>query len=701
MHRGIQRNMTRSLQAFSIILLSALPLAAQTPTLDTSGNSLLNGTYYFRHVIYAVSNQADAQTGFAGDITQAIAVYGNIAFDGNGNYSISGSAQVDDSSSQVGTVALSCYLARTSCTSGTAVAGTYAISSSGYGYVANPIVPADVINGLVSSQNHVFMASSTETGYSYSDVFMAAPVASPVQSNATFSGTYTVAGFFPGGSPVNSANAFFQVTADGNGNLGTVNVSGAYGGGGTTVISQSNANIKYSFLNGAGVVTWPTSSTANFFSGSEYFYFSPDGNFFFGGAPFGGYDIIVGVRNGSGAQNFAGLYYEAGIDQNVSTLQSAGYADFDGYFGSFKALASGDIVAHDRISSIFNSNPVGSSYYDGFTPPVNGTYNSGSFQYAIGANGAIRIGAAVWPGLGITAAVQQPPFTPNQSVYIDPSGVVNAASFAPFTAGIANGEFLAIYGTNLSAQSATAASYPFPTKLANVQVFINGAPAPIYYVTPGQISVISPGSDPYAIANIQVLNNGNASNIVSVPLNNSAPGVFTVENNGIGHAAALHGADLSLVTAANPAAPGETIAVYVNGLGPVFPTPADGSPATGISNVTNAINADIGGTPANVVFQGLAPGYAGLYQVNLTIPSTLTAGTYNMDIGTTTSKGGPDAYSSESIINVGSGAGATSARPAARPAKTLKPTTHRHAVCEALPNQDCTAPSARLRSRQF
>src|SRR6185437_6175754 len=107
------------------------------PTLDPGGNALLKGTYYFRHVLYGVSTQPDSQTGYAGDITQAIAIFGNIDFDGNGNYSISGSAQVDDSSSQVGTVALSCYLAGKSCTSGTAVAGTYVISSSGYGYIAD------------------------------------------------------------------------------------------------------------------------------------------------------------------------------------------------------------------------------------------------------------------------------------------------------------------------------------------------------------------------------------------------------------------------------------------------------------------------------------------------------------------------------------------------------------------------------------
>ena len=673
--------MTRSLQAALLAAFSVVPLAAQT-SFDNSGNALLSGQpagYYFRQVLYGVSTNADPQTGITGDITEAIAVYGNVTFNGDGTYTMSGSTMVDDSSAG-GLIPLSCYLASTSCaaTAGRPVSGTYAIASNGYGYISSPIVSGDFIYGLVSSQNHVFVASSTETTYTYSDMFIAAPLSSPLPSLSTFQGAYSVAGYFPGGSPVNSANAFFQMNADGNGNLGTVNVTGYYGGGGTTPISQSNTNIKYTFSGGAGVVTWPASTSANFFAGPEYFYFSPDGSFFFGGAPQGGYDMIIGVRNGSGSQTFGGLYYEAGLDQDLSALQSSGYANFDGYWGSFRALASGDIIAHDRLNSVFNSGGLGSTYYDSYTAPASASYTdaASSFQYAIGANGTMRLGAGVWPYLGITVAIRQPAFTPNSTVYIDPTGVVNAASFAPFTAGIAPGEFLAIYGTNLTKTSATAASFPFPTTLANVQVLINGVQAPIYYVTPGQISVIAPSSISGSFAQVQIVNDLGTSNTVTVPLNKTAPGVFTAENNGIGHSAALHG-NLTLVNASNPAVPGETIAVYVSGLGTVFPTVADGSPAptTSLSTTTNSISASVGGTGATVSFQGLAPGYAGLYQVNLTIPSSLAAGTYTMDIS------GPDSYTSESIINVGSGVGSASLRPA------LKTTIRKSARLSHTPGQ--------------
>jgi hypothetical protein len=97
---------------------------------------------------------------------------------------------------------------------------------------------------------------------------------------------------------------------NGAGSLGGVTVTGYEGGNGTATLSQSFSNLSYTFSSGAGVISFPTSNTAQFFSGKEFLYFSPDGNFFFGGSPIG-YDMIVGVRNGSGTGNFGGLYYQA------------------------------------------------------------------------------------------------------------------------------------------------------------------------------------------------------------------------------------------------------------------------------------------------------------------------------------------------------------------------------------------------------
>ena len=671
--------------ALFLCAVSALPCAglleAQAPSFDTSGNHFLNGNYYFRQVIYVITKTADTQ-GIVGDIGGAITVYGNISFDGNGNYTIAGGTSGLVLDSSVGaTVPLSCYIARTSCSSGSPVTGTYAISASGYGYIASPVATGDLIYGLVGT-NGVFIASTTETKYSYSDLMVATPLTGATPNNATFNGSYSVAAYSPGVSPLNSEDAFFQLNADGNGNLGTVSVTGYYGGGGTTPISQTNTNMKYFFSGGAGVITFPTSTTANFYSGQEYLYFSPDGSFFVGGSPLG-YDIMIGVRNGSGTQNFAGTYYEAGIDQDLSALQATGAVNFDGYYGSFNTTATGTIIANDRLNSPFNSSAYGLTFTDSFTPPVTGTYTdaASSFQYTVGANGAVRVGAGSWPYLSISVAIQAPAFPPTTPVYINPTGIVNAASFAPFTAGIAPGEFLTIYGTNLAPSTVVSSSVPYPTILGGVQVLVNGAATPLYYVTAGQVAFIMPAAYPYNLAQIQVINNNLASNIVTMPVNKTVPGIYTIPSSGIGNAAVVDTNTGKIVNSSTPAAPGDIIEVFATGLGTAYPAVPDGAapPVSPLSNTTNTITASVGGTTATVYFAGLAPTLAGLYQVNLQIPTTLAAGIYTLDLS------GPDSYTSEATVAVGTASSTASARQLKASARThshvADPSVKRSPLC--------------------
>ncbi len=262
----------------------------------------------------------------------------------------------------------------------------------------------------------------------------------------------------------------------GQASLGTINVSG-YAGDDTTVSQSVSAS--YTFSGGAAVVTFPASTTASFFPGGstqpEYLYFSPDGNFFFGGSPTDGFDIMVGVRN-SGTQNFGGLYYNAGLFQDDSQL-SSDIAYFNSYYGSFNATAAGNILQHQRISDSFNSGAYGSTFADTFTPPVPATYTDaiGGEQYAVGANGAIRIGQALWPFIGIDVGLQAPAFS-GPSVYLNPTGIVNAASFSPFTAGVSPGEFVTLYGSNLAPGTDIFTGAPFPPNSTAYRFWSTGLP---------------------------------------------------------------------------------------------------------------------------------------------------------------------------------------------------------------------------------
>ncbi len=698
---NLQQKMNKtSILPLIILVTAALPLAAQTPVFDTSGNGRLNGAYYFRQVLYGVSDTAD-EYGITGDISDAISLYGNITFDGNGNYSIT-NGFVADAANSVANDPLSCYLAESLCpaTQSQPVAGTYSISASGYGFLLNQIT-GDSIYGTVAA-NGVFSGSSTETTSAYSDLFIASPVPSPALTN--FSGTYNAVGFTSGG------DFAFQMSPNGSGNIGTVNISGYLE---TAGAQDQSSNVTYRFSNSAGVLVFPTNNNAPFISGQEFIYFSPDGQFFFGGSD-SGFDMIMGVTNATsdasfGACNNGGgtscLFDVAGIDQNLSDV-SSGYADLDSYYGSINTTNSGAIIGHERLSDlVFEESTYGFVFSDTFPYPATGAYTDTTqgFSYWVGDGGTVRIGEGTAPFLGITLAVQAPAFNPTTPVYINPTGIVNAASFAPFTAGVANGEFISIFGTNLAPSTVVASTVPYPTQLNNVQVMINNVPAPLYYVSSGQISAIVPSGDPYSLAQIQVINNGTASNIVttafgapgSTPTTVATPGVYNYPPAS-GFAAAVNTNTGTIVTQSNPANPGDTIEVFLSGLGTVYPTVPDGAapPVSPLSYTVNTVMADVDGTTATVVFAGLAPTLAGLYQVNVTIPTSTTAGLHFLDFGVsnpsdTSNPFNLEAYTQQVLIPVGGGAAARPAEVA--PHRQAKPHGHAGATRKPLCVWTCRA----------
>jgi uncharacterized protein (TIGR03437 family) len=221
---------------------------------------------------------------------------------------------------------------------------------------------------------------------------------------------------------------------------------------------------------------------------------------------------------------------------------------------------------------------------------------------------------------------------------------------------------------------------PFPNNLAGVQVMINDVAAPIYYVSPTQISVVVPYiTNPESVAQIQVINNGSNSNVVTQFTGETSVGAFT--NNpegGIGYVAALH-PDYSIVSTSNPAQIGETIAIFVAGMGPVNNQPADGTAAssTNLSTTTNTPyiyltdsdgNQEQAGTPA---YSGLAPGLAGLYQINFTMPTGLVTSPASIEIFS-----GVDSDTVEALIPFTTST--SSAKPADKAKSLQRPHVRRH-----------------------
>lgn len=624
MHTRIKTLFKAAATAALLALAVVSPAAAQS--FDNTGNRLLQGTYYFREVIWLVGDNS-------GNLSRAISAYGNVSFDGNGNYSLT--SQVYDS--DAGSSTAQSY----------STTGTYTIGAAGFGFLANPLSTGDFIYASVG-QGGILVGSTTEGGFN--DMFVAAPVSTAGSANSSFQGSYSVVDVdFPTGGPADTRDSQLTFSADGSGGIGTVTARGYIGGRATSLVTQTLPNVRYSVSNGASVVFLGGSLTStNLVAGNKYLYISADGNFVFGGSPTG-FDFMVGVRSPGTAPSFNGLYYTAGVYQDVTSLASAGYGDLDTYYGAAKA-SNGTELVDQRLLSPFQNNALDFTYADNYSIGSDGTYTDAYYRYTFNSSGTVRVGLGTNNQIGINVAVLSPTLTQNSSVYINPTGVLNAASSAPFTAGISAGELITIYGNNLSSQ--TTANSSFPLTLGGVQVLINNRSAPIYSVSPNQISVVVPFATTETIAAIEVINNGTPSNIVTEFVNTTTPGIFTIPSGGVGSAAALH-ADGSLVSSSNPAQPGETISVYLTGLGAVSPTINDGTPgpSSPLSTTSSTITAYINGASSTISFAGIAPGLVGLYQINLQVPTGTTSGTVTLDIN------GPDAYTSQATLPVGTGVG--------------------------------------------
>ena len=311
-----------------LVLIAASAYSAQAAdnvAWDSSGDGLLTGAYNFREVMWR--NRGDFHR---------IAIYGSINFDGNGSYTLTSS--VMDSS--IGSV------------QSFSTTGAYRISASGMGYMDDPIrqnaaSPSSTVWGLVSQG--VFVGSSTDD--KINNLFIAAQAPSSPPANASFSGSYWAAAVnFPSSDLTQARDMFFPLNPNGQGSLGSVNLTGFVGASGNTITQASNGAV-YSFANQTLTLGFGGTGQLNpqtLMGGSVSCYLSADGNFFFGGSETG-WDMIVGVRAYAGtvpASALNGKYYQAGAD----VAPAKGFNTFATYYGAFNAVAdSGVTNGHQRI----------------------------------------------------------------------------------------------------------------------------------------------------------------------------------------------------------------------------------------------------------------------------------------------------------------------------------------------------------------
>jgi uncharacterized protein (TIGR03437 family) len=239
--------------------------------------------------------------------------------------------------------------------------------------------------------------------------------------------------------------------------------------------------------------------------------------------------------------------------------------------------------------------------------------STGALYVADSANGAVRRLVAPGPGLSLAA-------------------VVNGASGA--TGAIAPGEVVVLWGSGLGpgqlAQSSLTSAGLVPTSLAGTSVFFNGVPAPVLYTSSNQVGAIVPFGVNGSSAQVFVLYQGQNSGPLAVPVAATAPGLFTLSGSGAGPALAINDADGSINGPAHPASAGSYVTLYATGAGQTNPPGSDGLP--GSSGVpaplpNDVVTATIAGKSVTVSYAGSAVNLvAGVIQVNIPIPSGLTAG---------------------------------------------------------------------------
>jgi uncharacterized protein (TIGR03437 family) len=216
-------------------------------------------------------------------------------------------------------------------------------------------------------------------------------------------------------------------------------------------------------------------------------------------------------------------------------------------------------------------------------------------------NGFVKLQAIVLIG---GAAVQMAAAQP--VIFTALNGASSSAVLSP-------GLWVSIFGENFAAapQSAQSAA-ALPITLGGVSVMVGGMSAGLSYVSPAQINALIPLALTIPSNTVVLLGVTTAAGTGSynIRLTRDAPAIFTQDGSGLGMA-------LVFDAKFNPVAtvhPNDVLILYAAGLGPV-----DSS-----GRVVDPVDVYLGERKATVMFAGLAPGFSGVYQLNVVAPTLAT-----------------------------------------------------------------------------
>jgi uncharacterized protein (TIGR03437 family) len=188
---------------------------------------------------------------------------------------------------------------------------------------------------------------------------------------------------------------------------------------------------------------------------------------------------------------------------------------------------------------------------------------------------------------------------------------------------------ISIFGAQLNPTNLATTQIPVPTALGKSCVTVNGQPMPLIFVSPSQINAQMPFQ---AIGDTVVIVHtpGGVSNNYNLTIQPTAPAVFLSATAGpeIDLPTVLRASDGSLITDSDPVHRGDTLVLYVTGMGQVTPAVGNGLPAPGnpLATALAPPAVTLGNVTLPVLYAGLAPGEVGVYQINVVVPSSVPQG---------------------------------------------------------------------------
>jgi beta-glucosidase len=257
-------------------------------------------------------------------------------------------------------------------------------------------------------------------------------------------------------------------------------------------------------------------------------------------------------------------------------------------------------------------------------------------------------GPAIYPSRPSAIAASATQLLPQ----IFPGGVVSAGLSVPPIQVASPNAILSIFGQNVApagtlrkVSGGDLVNGLVPSNLIGVCVLFGAQRAPIFLVTPGQLNVQAPQLPASGTVAVQVITgcdtpSQTASNTVNVAVQAVAPEFFYAMYNANGKnpvaatdaiTAAGVGDPARLGAGFAPAYPGEILTIYATGLGLTNPSFDPGQLPPAAAQVSGLIVTLDGEAldPTAIQYAGVTPQNAGLYQLNIVVP-TLASGDHSI-----------------------------------------------------------------------